>query len=393
MLSCCGLNYKTAPIELREKVSVSGQYLESTLKEFCKETKTDHAVILSTCNRTEIYSVNQPKNSILGFLSEYHQIKSQELSSHLYHHQHENALRHILRVATGLDSMMIGETQILWQLRSAVNIADKSGTLGSNLRRVFDQTLSSAKKIRTETNIQHYTPSFGMIINQLAKTIFDKVGDCRVLFIGAGEIIENVFEALKFVEVSEFWLANRSISKAEKISGVSKEKTISLQEISQILPKVDIVISGIHHLTPIVGKGVVETAIKLRKHKPILMVDLGIPRNIEPEIKKLDDVYLYHIDDLNILIQEKIDKKNKTLLSVEQMIEKQIDKILQNIHQLKSVNTVKKYREKMYSIRDEVLQSSLDELKAGHLPEEVIKKLSHQLTNKLIHEPCLWLKK
>jgi glutamyl-tRNA reductase len=327
MITCLGFNHKTAPINLREKIVFHEEKLESSLQALQHFTGCEEAVILSTCHRTEIYAntKKQPENitKIIDWLSDYQQVKKENLTKYIYTHEHIAALKHSMRVASGLDSIVLGETQIFGQFKNAVNIADKTGALGNHLRDFFTHTFSSVKKIRVETEIGAHTLSLGQVVKKLAKTLFENVSECKVLLIGAGEIIDLVAKYLYSQQISQFWIANRTLSNAEKISALLKAKIVSLQDIQSVLPSADIIVSAVHHLSPVIGKGMVETALKTRKHKPMLMIDLAMPRNIEAEIKNLEDVYLYHLDDLQDVLNENYQKKQIACQHAEVLIEKQ----------------------------------------------------------------------
>jgi len=327
MITCLGFNHKTAPIEIREKIIFHDAKLEDSLQSLQSNTGCDEAVILSTCNRTEIYSNTNKKPEkiikIIDWLSDYQKVKKHHIEKYLYTHDHISALKHSMRVASGLDSMVLGETQIFGQFKNAVNIANRTGTLGNTLKDFFTHAFLSVKKIRHETDIGAHSLSLGQIVKKLAKSLFENVSQCKVLLIGAGEVIDLVAKYLHSHEISQFWIANRTLSNAQKISKILNAKVISLQEVNSILPSVDIVVSAVHYLSPIIGKGMVESAIKSRKHKPMLMVDLALPRNIEPEIKTLEDIYLYHLDDLKEVLNDNYQKKQLACQQAELLIETQ----------------------------------------------------------------------
>lgn len=391
-LVVCGLNHKTAPVEIREKFVFTSEALPASLKLLTSETDVSEAVILSTCNRTEIYSNTEDSDSVLNWLARFHQISISTLKNHAYTHTKQQAVKHTLRVASSLDSMVLGETQILGQLKQAVNTAEKAGTLGGVLRKLFDHTFSTAKQIRTETDVGSNPVTLGYAILQIAKNIFTDLKRCRVLLIGAGEVIDLVGKYFESQKITEFLLANRTYSHTEKISLYLKARTISLQEIPENLQDADIVISAIHHLTPLIGKGMVETALRRRKHRPLLMIDLAVPRNIETEIKSMEDVYLYNIDELQSILEENTQKRRNSVKMAEEIIEVQTSLFYKELNSLKTNKLIQSYRARMHKIRDEVLKNALREQTMGDKPEEVLQKMAYSLTNKLLHEPCLWLR-
>jgi glutamyl-tRNA reductase len=388
-LLACGLNYKTTPIEIREKFNFSRERMTSALKEFVEETKTKGAVILSTCNRTEVYTEGQSKDVISGWLSRSCGLSLSTLSSHLYVYEDHHTVKHALRVASGIDSMILGETQVFGQLKEAVHIAEQAGTLGISLRRLFDHVFSVAKEVRTTTEIGANPVSLGYAVMQLAKNIFSHLNNCRILFVGAGEVVESISKYLYDRGFTNFLVANRTVSK--DILPV-QIPTISLQEIPTYLHEADIVISAVHNLIPIIGKGMAETAIKQRKQRPMLMIDLAVPRNIEKEIKKLQDVYLYDIDDMKYILEESWSKKKELINKAESIIQSQTEHFFAELNVLKISNTLSQYRQKMNGLRDEIIKDAMHELETGNPPQEVIQKMAYQLSNKFLHDPCVWIR-
>jgi glutamyl-tRNA reductase len=394
-LVVCGLNHKTAPVEVREKFVFTDETLPDSLKSLVLSTGIEEAVILSTCNRTEIYSQTEDYESVLSWLAQSQSVPLDILKAHAYVYLQEKTVKHALRVASGIDSMVLGEPQILGQLKQAVNTAHHTGTLTSKgkLRRFFDYTFYAARQIRSETAVGSNPVSLGYAILHLAKNIFADLNRCRVLLIGAGEIIDLVAKYFQTRGITEFLLANRTFSTAEKIGLTLQASTISLQEIAKYLPEVDIVVSAIHTLMPLVGKGMVETALKRRKYRPLLMIDLAVPRNMETEIKSLEGVYLYHMDELQSILAENDKKRHHSVKMAEEMISSQTDRFYEEINYLKTNKLIQTYRVRMHKVRDEILQKALREIEMGDTPEEVLQKMAYLLTNKLLHDPCLWLKK
>jgi len=391
-LVVCGLNHKTAPVEIREKFVFASEALPASLKIFSRETGITEAVILSTCNRTEIYSTTEDSASVLNWLARFHQVSLATLKDHSYIHTQQQTVKHALRVASGLDSMVLGETQVLGQLKQAVNTAENAGTLGGKLRKLFDHTFSAAKKIRTETEVGANPVSLGHAVVHLAKNIFADLKCCRVLLIGAGEVIDIVGRYFESHGISEFLLANRTYAHIEKNCLYLKADAISLQEISDYIQNTDIVVSAIHHLTPLIGKGMVETALKKRKHRPLLMIDLAVPRNMETEIKSMEDVYLYHMDDLQTILEDNSQKRRDSVKTAEEIIDLQTNLFYEELNRLKTNKLIQSYRSGMHKIRDDVLKAALREYAMGDKPEEILQKMAYLLTNKLLHDPCLWLK-
>jgi glutamyl-tRNA reductase len=391
-LVVCGLNHKTAPVGVRSQFFIAQEMLSGSLEDLISKTGVDEAMILSTCNRTEIYTQTENVENILAWWANYHKVPIETLKQHSYSHQKQQTVRHLLRVASGLDSMVLGEPQVLGQLKEAVLTAEKAGILKSNLKKFFEYVFYSVKQVRTESQIGQNPLSLGHAVLHLAKNIFTELNKSRVLLIGAGEVITSVSRYFQTHEISEFILANRSFSKAENIGLSLQAKMISLSEISDYIQEADIIVSAIRHTTPIIGKGMVETAIKKRKHRPMLMVDLAVPGNIETEIKSLEDVYLYHMDDLQYILEENYNKKINSVKTAEELINIQTDKYYEELNSLKINHIIQTYRNKMHELRDNSLSDALREYTMGDTAEEVLQKMAYLLTNKLLHDPCLWLK-
>jgi len=390
-LSTCGLNHKTAPLSLRERLVIPEESLQEALQSLSKETSVEEAVILSTCHRTEIYTKNMHTSKIIQWMSSFHKIPAEKIIPHFYSYQHQTSFSHAVRVASGLDSMVLGEPQIFGQLKNAVKISHHVGML-RNLKGTFDHVFSVAKKIRTETEIGLHPVSLGYAILQLARNIFENISHCTVLFIGAGEMITLVGKYFQQQKLSKFFIANRTLYNAEKTAFLFEAKPLSLQEIPQAFLEADIVVSAIHSMTPLIGKGMVETAIKQRKHRPILMIDLAVPRNIENEIKSLEDVYLYHLEDLQEIIAKNQEKRKSAVEAAESIIAIETQKFYDHFSTRKVSKLVQAYRARMHVIRDEIVKQALREISLGDKPEEVLEKMAYQLTNKLLHEPSQWIK-
>jgi glutamyl-tRNA reductase len=390
-LVVCGLNHKTAPIEVRSQLGMTNQMLSTSLEDLASKTGVREAVILSTCNRTEIYTQTSNTEKILEWWAFFHKVSVELLQKHTYIYTHQETVRHLLRVASGLDSMVLGETQVFGQLKQAVETAEQAGVLKGNLKKFFDYTFSAVKQIRTETRIGDNTLSPGHAVLHLAKNIFTDLTRCRVLLIGAGEVIASVSKYFQTQGISDFLLANRTLSKAEMTGLPLQAKILSLSEIAAHIQEADIIVCAIHHLIPVIGKGMVETALKKRKHKPVLMVDLAVPRNIEAEVKNLEDVYLYNIDDLKHILSEN-HKKRISKFKTAEMINIQTEKFYEELNIFKINNVIHSYRNNMHEIRDTILKNALREYAMGDSTEEVLRKMAYVLTNKLLHTPCLWLK-
>lgn len=388
-LLAVGINYNTAPVAIRERLSFPAETLYTALKELRQVREISEAAILSTCNRTELYCTTTTANEqfLIDWVAQTKQIDADSFKPYLYTHSDNQLIRHMFRVACGLDSMILGEPQILGQMKSAYQSACEAGTLGKNLGRLFQQTFTAAKKVRTDTAIGSSPVSVAFAAVQLAQQIFANLNEQTALLIGAGETIELTARHLRQQGIGQIIIANRTHAKALALAEQFNGLAITLAEVPLHLAEADIVISSTASQLPILGKGSVESALKKRRNKPMFMVDLAVPRDIEAEVEQLRDVYLYTVDDLQNTIDQNMDSRRRAAAQAEEIIDTQVDYFLawlrgQNVHE-----TIRDYRDQAEKARDEVLQKALAQLKNGSLPEEVLVSLANKLTNKLIHTP------
>ena len=384
-----GINYNTAPVSVRERLSFSTDILESSLKELLRVDDIEEAAILSTCNRTELYCSSTLNNekSLINWVAESKQINIDDFAPYLYFHTDRSVCRHIFRVACGLDSMVLGEPQILGQMKTAYQAAFDAGALGKNLGTLFQHTFTAAKKVRTDTAIGSSPVSVAFAAVQLAQQIFDKLSEQTALLIGAGETIELAARHFSQQGIGRIIIANRTYDKAQALAAQFNGYAISLSELPTHLAEADIVISSTASQLPILGKGRVESALKKRKHKPMFMVDLAVPRDIEAEVDQLRDVYLYTVDDLQNTIDQNMNSRRLAAAQAEEIIDTQVDYFLAWLRVQGAQSTILDYRTQAENARDEVLQKALALLKNGTPPEDVINRLAYSLTNKLIHTP------
>ena len=386
-----GINHTTAPVEVRERVAINEQNLGHALKKLITVPQVDEAAIISTCNRTELYcEVNQidaGKQEILNWLNSFHNLSSGDTQPYLYDHLDDSVVRHIFRVACGLDSMVLGEPQILGQIKSAYQDAVQADTLGRNLNQLFQRSFNVAKKVRTNTEIGANPVSVASAAVALSKNIFGDFKNHSALLLGAGETIELAAEHLKSAGIGNIVVANRSVERAQRLADKVGGRGVSLSYVGEALPKSEIVITATASTLPILGKGLVESALKQRKHKPIFMVDLAVPRDIEPEVAKLSDVYLYTIDDLQNVIEHNLKSRQQAAEEAESIIDHEVHEFSQWIRGQGVVDTVRAYRNRAELQRDAVLEKAQKMLEQGKPTEEVLLFLANTLTNKLTHEP------
>lgn len=389
-----GINHKTAPVRIRERVAFTPERLPNALQDLTAHNAISEAAILSTCNRTELYCGldNSDPAEVLGWFREFHGLKPAELDPYVYTHPDRLAVRHILRVASGLDSMVLGEPQILGQMKQAYNTAHAAGTIGRLLGRLFQHTFSVAKQVRTDTAIGASPVSVAFAAVNLAKQIFSDLGKHTALLVGAGETIELVARHLHEHGIGRIIVANRTVEKAHVLASEFGGYAIALSEIPVHLAEADIVIASTASQLPILGKGMVESAVKTRKHRPIFMVDIAVPRDIEPEVGELDDVYLYTVDDLQEIINEGLRSRQEAAQQAEEIIDIQVAHFMGWLRSLDAVSTIRAFRESSEGLRDAMVEHALRQLHSGQDPEAVIGELGRLLTNKLMHEPCAQLK-
>jgi len=389
-----GINHSTAPVDIREKVCFGDEIMPDALNELKHQNGVYEAAILSTCNRTEIYcNIDQGKNhNPIDWLHNYHGMKKDLLKPFLYEHPDKNAVRHVLRVASGLDSMILGETQVLGQLKNAYQEAINAGCIGHQLNRLFQHSFHVAKEIRSNTEIGNHPVSVAYAAVRLAQQIFGNLNDKTALLIGAGETIELVIKHLHESGLKRMIIANRTLERSQKLAKEYSIYTIHIGDIAKHLAETDIVISCTASSLPIIGKGIVEEIIKIRKYKPMFMVDVAVPRDIETGVGELDDVYLYSVDDLKDIVQVNLKNRHYAAKQAEQIIDIQAQEFMDWINSLEAVSTIRALRGQAERIQQEVLQKGLSRIKKGDIPEAILLEAVHTLTNKLIHEPSFKLK-
>lgn len=389
-----GINHATAPIEVREKVSFGNEMVSDALSELKHQGGVHEAAILSTCNRTEIYcSLDQEKtNSPIDWLHNFHGMKPGILQPFLYKHPDENAVRHVLRVASGLDSMILGEPQVLGQLKDAYQTAVSAGSIGHQLNRLFQHSFHVAKEVRSNTEIGSHPVSVAFAAVRLAQQIFGELKDQTALLIGAGETIELVAKHLHENGLKRMIIANRTLERSQRLANEYSVYAIQIGDIPNHLAEADIVISSTASPLPILGKGAVESAIKERKHKPMFMVDIAVPRDIEVEVGDMDDVYLYSVDDLKDMVQENLRNRQQAATQAEEIIDTQAQEFMDWLSSLDAVSTIRALRNQAEKIQEDAIQSGLSKLKKGADPEMILQETVRALTNKLIHSPSTQLR-
>jgi glutamyl-tRNA reductase len=393
-LLAIGLNHTTAPIEIRERVNFSPEQIQAALHDLIERELAQEVVIVSTCNRTELYygDKNNTAEVIINWLSHYHNISYQQLQNHLYIYSQASAIRHLLRVACGLNSMILGEPQILGQIKSAYQVARAAKTTGRLLNKLFEHTFSVAKQVRTDTEIGSSPVSVAFAAVRLAQQIFGDLSTQSALLIGAGETIELAARHLHENRLGRMIVANRTVERARQLAKEFAGYAISLEEISLHLAEADIVITSTASPIPIVTAADIKQAIKIRKHRPIFIVDIAVPRDVEPAAGELEDVYLYSVDDLNEVIQENLRSREQAALKAEEIIDTQVLHFISWWNSLDTIELICHLRERAQDNRHRVVKKAKRMLDNGKSPYEVVDYMAHTLTNTLMHSPCAQLR-
>ena len=393
-LLALGINHKTAPVALREKVAFTPDSLVEALASLRKVDGVDESVIVSTCNRTELYVNTQHESAtaLLEWLSNFHHVEIDEIANNSYVLTADDAVKHIMRVASGLDSLILGEPQILGQVKQAFGDAKHSGMINTEFDKLFQHTFSVAKRVRSETEIGANAVSVAYAAVQLAKHIFAELPKRSVLLVGAGETIELVAQHLKEQGVSCLAVANRTISRAEALAETLDASVFTLSQVPEHLKDFDIVISSTASQLPLIGKGMVEKALKQRRNMPLFLVDLAVPRDIEAQVNELGDAYLYTVDDLQHIVQKNLQNREQAALEAEKLIEKQAGDYMIWKQSQQSIDLVRQYRQKGMEQRDDAVEKALAQLTEGKDAETVLSEMAYKLTNTLLHPTTLALR-
>jgi glutamyl-tRNA reductase len=374
-LFACGVNHHTAPVAIRERVAFPPDILPRALADVTGQRRiAREAAILSTCNRTEIYCNTQEPEGVAEWLANFHGLPPRDVKPYLYLLPHQQAANHAFRVASGLDSMVLGETQILGQMKQAAEKAHDAGTLGLLLNKLFQRTFSVAKEVRTATEIGASTVSMSAAAVTLAERIFPSIADQAVLFIGAGEMIELVATHFAARNPRRLMVVNRTIERARDLAHKFGGEAAALTNLPEVLPEFDILVTSTASPLPIVGLGLVERAVKARKHRPIFMVDLAVPRDIETEVGELDDVFLYTVDDLGEVVRAGQDSRASAVTQAEAIIAARVP-------------VIRSLRDHGERLRRHEMEKAHKALLKGDDPQVVLEALSRGLMNKLLHDP------
>ena len=385
-LYALGLNHQTAPLPIRERVVFHVERLREALAEM-KRGLASEAAILSTCNRTELYFSGEQPGAAADWLAQYHRLAPGELAPFLYTLPSDRAVRHAFRVASGLDSMVLGEPQILGQMKEAARQAESAGTLGTVLHKLFQRSFAVAKEVRSTTSLGAASVSMAAAAVKLAARIFPSLREQSVLFIGAGEMIELCATHFAAQAPARLTVANRTLERASRLAHRFNGRAIELKALAGCLHEHDIVVSSTASSLPILGKGLVERALRARRHRPMFMVDLAVPRDIEPEVGELDDAFLYTVDDLAGVVSANLDSRRSSVEQAEAIIDTQVGQFMSWMQSRENVPLIRVLREHGEAARRQELERALRMLQRGDDPAAVLETLSQGLTNKLLHGP------
>lgn len=395
-IAILSVNHKLAPIAVREKIAFTGSQVEDGCNILCNNPQINACIILSTCNRLEIYvsssNSNNIKNMLADFLTDYHKIGRDGISQYLSYFENNNAIEYICKVASGLSSLVLGEPQIFGQLKSAYKAAKVNNTLDKALDKVFQHVFSTAKRVRTDTNIGKHPISIAYCGVRLSEKIWSDISQQTAILVGSGETIELSAQHLTKKNIKHLIIANRTRPNAEKITKKYGGFAIDLTQLTDYIHQADILISSTASPIAIIGKGMIENAIKRRKHKPMFILDLAVPRDIEPETGDLEDVYLYTVDDLNQVINDNFNNRGRSVEAALDIIRKQ-NKIFNNyLQNIPSQNLIGDYIKNAEIIKQNAVKEAIKGIKNNDNPEKIIKKLADQLTNKLLHKNLINIK-
>ncbi|AUZ04496.1 glutamyl-tRNA reductase [Vitreoscilla sp. C1] len=391
-LTAIGLNHQTAPLSIRERLAFAAQSLPDAVKQIVQNRAAREAVILSTCNRTELYCVGKA-NDIVHWLADYHSLPENDIRPYLYTLDSDETIRHAFRVSCGLDSMVLGEPQILGQLKDAVRVAQEQASIDTTLNNLFQKTFSVAKEVRSNTAVGDSSVSMAAASVKMAEQIFPKIADLNVLFIGAGEMIELVATYFAAKSPKKITVANRTLERARQLCSQLGGNTDAslLTDLPNIIHQYDVVVSSTASPLPIVGKGMIECALKQRRRHPMFLLDLAVPRDIEAQVADINDAYLYTVDDMMQVVQMGKEARQEAAAEAESIIENRVNEFLLWQRSRQVIPTIKALREAADVQRQQALNTALKQLGKGVSAEEVLEKLSLQLTNKLLHAPTVAL--
>ena len=394
-LLALGLNHHTAPLDIRERAAIGDERLAEALVALTEVDAVEEAAIVSTCNRTEIYCgtrADAPPGIVVDWMHDHLDLGRRRVDDYLFQHSDRDAVHHLMRVASGLDSMVLGEPQILGQIKRAYRDAATAGTVGNALSPLFQSVFSVAKQVRTDTAIGASPVSVAFAAVSLSRQIFADLGERTALLVGAGETVQLAARHLVGAGIGRLLIANRTVERAETLAAETGGEALALGQVPDALHRADIVISSTGAPLPILGKGAFEKALKARRYRSMLVVDIAVPRDVEAEAGDLDGVFLYTVDDLQAVIDENRDSRRAAADEAEEIVRNQVELYMRRLRALGANQTIRGYRERVDGVRAELLARGQRELAAGKDPAIVLEKLAHGLANRIMHVPTARLR-
>jgi glutamyl-tRNA reductase len=386
-LHVLGINHRTAPLEVREKLAFPQEAQGEALAQLAAQPGVSEAVLVSTCNRTEVYCRAEDEAAVRSWLEQAGARAGLAITTHLYAHRDAEAVRHAFRVAAGLDSMVLGEPQILGQVKQSVRTAENAGTLGTHLSRLFQTTFSVAKQVRTETALGAQSISIASAALKLAQNVFGDLSRTRLLLVGVGEMVELAATYFAAQRPQTIVVANRTVARGEEFAARFGGQAIALAELSARLAEFDIVVTATASSLPILGKGLIESALKARKRRPMFIVDMAVPRDVEAEVGELEDVFLYSIDDLGKIVQEGVQARQSAVDEAEAIVERQVAAFREWQGSRAAVPAIVELRRRADEYREVELAKAKARLARGEDPHAVLEALAKGLANKFLHHP------
>jgi glutamyl-tRNA reductase len=389
-----GISHHTAPIEIREKVAIPQSEYADRVDELRALPGMEEVLILGTCNRTEIYCLSdrEGKERVIDWVHRRNGIPDGQLTQHIYAHEGEEAARHLVRVASGLDSLVLGETQILGQLKDAWQQAHDTGSLGKVLDRLFQHTFAAAKTIRTTSGIGEHPVSVAYTAVVLARQIFGDLEKQCVVLVGAGEMVQLCGRYLVDHGIDRLLILNRSREKAEELAAELGATAMTLDRLAEALPQADILISSTASPTPVIAHSDVKAALRKRRHRPMFLVDIAMPRDIEPDVGRLKDVYLYTIDDLQQVVDENLQQRAEAAQAAGQDVDEAVGAFMRWLYGIRAARTLKRIREQSHEFERDLTERAIRRLRSGQDPEAVLQQMANTLTNKILHLPSKHLR-
>ena len=391
-----GVNHQTASVELREQLAFNPERLSQVLTQQSQDDQFNDLVVVSTCNRTEVYAMSEDADMVLNWLAQVNGLDVQQLQNHVYRYENAQAVTHLMRVASGLDSLMLGEPQILGQVKTALSLAKDAETVSSHLNRVFEYAFYAAKRVRSETAVGSHAVSMGYAVAQLALQVFSKPESLTVMVVAAGEMNSLVAKHLAEMGVAKILICNRTRSRAESLAQEINPRVaveiIDFADLAQNLHRADVVSSCTGSLHQVISAADVKAALKKRRYQQMLLVDLAVPRDIDPKVEDLDEAYLYGVDDLQSVIDENLAQRRQAAVEAEVMVNQLATQLVTQQKVKYAGSSIAAYREQGEQMRAEELALAMARIAQGDDASKVLQEFSHRLTQKLLHPTSILLR-